>query len=131
MSGWIGVDLDGTLAFYDEWRGPAHIGAPIPAMVDRVKAWLAEGKDVRIFTARVSGPSDLSEHTVRFIDAWCLEHLGQTLPVTCEKDYGMVKLYDDRCVQIVPNTGESLGEHLTRRALRCGVDVTEWGSEWP
>ena len=32
MSGWIGVDLDGTLAFYDMWRGMEHIGKPIPAM---------------------------------------------------------------------------------------------------
>ena len=22
MSGWIGVDLDGTLAHYDGWKGP-------------------------------------------------------------------------------------------------------------
>ena len=53
--GWIGVDLDGTLAEYNGWQGPANIGAPIPAMVERVKAWLEEGRDVRIFTARV-GP---------------------------------------------------------------------------
>lgn len=32
-SGWIGVDLDGTLAVYDEWRGVSHIGAPVPAML--------------------------------------------------------------------------------------------------
>lgn len=25
-SGWIGVDLDGTLAGYDGWVGPEHIG---------------------------------------------------------------------------------------------------------
>lgn len=53
--GWIGVDLDGTLAHYDGWKGPEHIGAPIPAMVERVKAWLAEGKEVRISTARADG----------------------------------------------------------------------------
>jgi hypothetical protein len=51
--GWIGVDLDGTLAYYDHWRGAEHIGEPIPAMLERVKRWLADGKDVRIFTARV------------------------------------------------------------------------------
>src|SRR5207344_2652938 len=51
--GWIGVDLDGTLAYYDQWRGPEHIGEPVPAMLERVQRWLAEGKDVRIFTARV------------------------------------------------------------------------------
>ena len=51
--GWIGVDLDGTLAEYLGWQGMGHIGEPIAPMVERVKAWLAEGKDVRIFTARV------------------------------------------------------------------------------
>jgi hypothetical protein len=39
------------------------------------------------------------------IDAWCLEHLGRTLEVTAIKDYGMLQLWDDRCVQVIPNTG--------------------------
>ena len=51
--GWIGVDLDGTLAEYDGWVGPQHIGKPVPLMVDRVKRMLDYGEDVRIFTARV------------------------------------------------------------------------------
>lgn len=44
--GWIGVDLDGTLAEYHGWDD-GRIGAPIPKMVQRVKQWLAEGKEVR------------------------------------------------------------------------------------
>lgn len=35
--GWIGVDLDGTLAHYDRWRGIDHVGDPVPAMMNRVK----------------------------------------------------------------------------------------------
>lgn len=38
--GWIGVDLDGTLAEYLGWQGMGHIGEPIAPMVERVKAWL-------------------------------------------------------------------------------------------
>lgn len=38
--GWIGVDLDGTLAVYKGWNGPEHIGEPIPIMIDRVKLWI-------------------------------------------------------------------------------------------
>lgn len=53
MSGWIAVDLDGTLAQYDETTGFPEIGPPVPRMVERVKAWLAYGLDVRIFTARI------------------------------------------------------------------------------
>ena len=51
QSGWIGVDLDGTLAKYGIWDG--SIGEPIPLMVERVKIWIALGVEVKIFTARV------------------------------------------------------------------------------
>jgi len=54
-TGWIGVDLDGTLAKYDKWIGVHHIGDPIPLMVDRVKEWLRQGITVKVFTARVHG----------------------------------------------------------------------------
>jgi hypothetical protein len=101
MSGWIGVDLDGTLAYYDGWKGPEHIGDPIPAMLSRVRAWIAQGREVRIFTARASVP-DQVPHVVE----WCKQHIGVALQVTNTKDFGMVELWDDRCVQVRPNTGE-------------------------
>lgn len=103
--GWIGVDLDGTLAHYDEWRGPDHIGEPIVPMLNRVKVWIAEGREVRIFTARVSGTPAERLAAIGPIARWCLEHLGCTLDVTHEKDYGMVELWDDRAVQVEKNTG--------------------------
>lgn len=98
--GWIGVDLDGTLAHYEGWKGDAHIGAPIPAMLARVKRWLEEGRDVRIFTARAH---NIASHIA--IEAWCERHLGLVLQITATKDYQMVELWDDRAVQVIPNTG--------------------------
>lgn len=118
MDGWIAVDLDGTLAKYDEGSPATHIGEPIPLMLARVKLWLLEGRDVRIFTARVDGgevalsmgnpageayrDADKVRDEIR---AWCRIHLGQELPITNQKDYGMVELWDDRCVQVIINTG--------------------------
>ncbi len=115
--GWIGVDLDGTLAHYDHWRGPSHIGEPIPKMLARVRQWVSEGKDVRIFTARVSGglaphTSEEQRATRDTIDEWSLEHVGKILPVTNEKDYAMVELWDDRAIQVIPNTGETIADEL-------------------
>jgi hypothetical protein len=117
--GWIAVDLDGTLAHYDGFKGPEHIGDPVPKMLARVKAWIDDGRDVRIFTARVDGgtvalnmgnPDGEAfkeiEKVRGFIESWCAKHIGKVLPVTSQKDYGMVELWDDRCVQIIPNTGE-------------------------
>lgn len=101
MSGWIGVDLDGTLAHYEGWKGPEEIGAPIPPMLKRVLMWLSEGKEVRIFTARASVPSQIPP-----IQKWCKEHLGVELPITNIKDFGMIELWDDRCIRVQANTGE-------------------------
>lgn len=102
--GWIGVDLDGTLAYYDRWRGIDHIGEPISMMVDRIKNWLADGYEVRIFTARVSeGPA-----AIFVIEKWCQEHIGEILKVTNIKDMDMIECWDDRSVQIVTNTGQQI-----------------------
>ena len=108
--GWIGVDLDGTLAHYDGWKGVNHIGAPIRPMVERVKFWLAAGCTVKIFTARMHGHGKLLvgggvEDVVTPIQQWCAKHLGQTLEVTNVKDFGMIELWDDRAVQVETNTG--------------------------
>jgi hypothetical protein len=109
---WKGVDLDGTLAYYERGDykrfGPMNIGAPIPKMVERVKGWLANGDRVKIVTARVSQVGEEGKDVAAIrtsIELWCVEHLGCIIPVTCEKDGYMSELYDDRAVQIIPNTG--------------------------
>ena len=99
-SGWIGTDLDGTLAYYEGWQGADHIGAPVPAMKERVRNWLKEGWEVRIVTARASDPAQIPQ-----VEAWLERHGFPKLKVTNQKDYGMIQLWDDRCVQVIPNTG--------------------------
>ena len=100
MNEWIGVDLDGTLAEYSGFKGPDVIGRPIPEMVDRVKDWIADGKKVKIFTARACVP----EHII-YVERWVVEHIGYKLEVTNIKDYGMIELWDDRAVRVRYNQG--------------------------
>jgi hypothetical protein len=104
--GWIGVDFDGTLATYGKWGGIESLGDPVPKMVARVRQCLAEGKEVRIMTARVSRPGMEGEQAAVAIRRWCQQHIGVALPVTCRKDFAMIELWDDRAVQVIPNTGE-------------------------
>lgn len=126
---WIGVDLDGTLAFYDKWVAWNDIGPIIPAMADRIKAWLAEGREVRIFTARVSYDADscwVTKKTFtrtevkKVIQDWLEANGLPRLEVTHQKDPAMIELWDDRAVQVVKNTGRTLAEeHLAEiTALR-------------
>lgn len=96
--GWIGVDLDGTLAHYDRWRGPNSIGEPVKRMRRRVVRWLAEGRRVKIMTAR-------DPQSYPAIRLWCRRNLGRELEITNQKDFGMLELWDDRAVQVEPNTG--------------------------
>ena len=112
--GWIGVDLDGTLAL--TCSNTREIGAPIAPMLARVHDWLDQGIEVRIVTARVGasgvvlrdGTVDDQRNAERqraLIDAWCVEHVGQSLPITASKDIRMLELWDDRAVQVEKDKG--------------------------
>ena len=121
MDGWIGVDLDGTLAKYDGFKGPEVIGVPVEKMLKRVKATLAAGKSVKVFTARVAPLFLRGETSERVeearkaktaVEKWCREHIGRRLPVTAVKDWQCVEIWDDRCRQVKENTGEFVGADL-------------------
>jgi len=114
MRGWIGIDLDGTLAHYEGWVDINTVGEPIPAMLERVERWIAHGIKVKILTARVS-VKDPNDTARKVVQAWTMKHLGVELEVTNCKDFGMVRLYDDRAIQVETNTGK----------LTCGEEPDE------
>lgn len=136
--GWIGVDLDGTLARYDQWVHELHIGEPIAPMVERIKGWLSEGREVRIFTARVCEPGympeDRSRSTVAEITAaiqdWTEKHIGARLPVTNIKDFGMVELWDDRAVRVPANSGHRCCEPVEAGGCAPPVVASTPRDEW-
>lgn len=102
----IAVDLDGTLAEYHGWKGNDHIGDPIPEMMDRVHKWIAEGHEVSIFTARVSGEDSRSARF--YIRRWLQGHNLDFIPITCIKDKHFDEFWDDRAIRIERNTGKIL-----------------------
>lgn len=101
------VDLDGTLAHWDESEeyDPSKIGKAVPEMLDRVKGWLKDGKKVSIFTARV-GESGAYPH----IKKWLRDNgLPDDMEVTNIKRPHFARFHDDRAVAIQRNTGKVLG----------------------
>lgn len=137
---WIGVDMDGTLARYDDKALPWNVfGPPIPKMVERMRRWIWEDKRVVIVTARVfpyihDFPSNVANDAL-YIEQRCLvtgdrftigdmlqvirdytkEHVGVPLEATCAKDYRMLQLWDDRAIQVIPNTGVVVSDELAAR----------------
>jgi len=97
---WIGVDLDGTLAYYDERSSTDKVGTPVPAMLALVNKMINNGIRVKIFTARATDPEQLP-----IIRKWLKTNDLPELEITNIKDYYMIKLYDDRCIQVEKNTG--------------------------
>lgn len=99
------VDLDRTLAKYDGWKGAHVIGEPIKPMLELVKKWLREGKTIKIFTARANRPDN-----IQYVDEWLVDNGIGGLEVTNIKGEDLFCIFDDRCVQVEPNTGKILGD---------------------
>lgn len=104
---WIGFDLDGTLA---EWKsdqdteiiGKLIEGKPASEFRQAIKA----KKEVKIVTARVSSQSPDKEKQRKLVQDWIKEHFGiSNIEVTSEKDSMMLKLYDDKAIQVKRNKG--------------------------
>jgi hypothetical protein len=97
---WTGVDLDGTLAYYERSSSSDVIGEPVATMMALVKKMIKHDIRVKIFTARVQDPEQLP-----IIRNWLKENGLPELEITNVKDYYMHRIYDDRCIQVEKNTG--------------------------
>lgn len=110
---WVGIDLDGTLAEYNGWKGIEHIGRPIMPIVYLIQSLVANGIKVRIFTARCQeGPK-----AIEYITKWCYDYVGLALPVTDKKDFGLIAIIDDRATGVEMNTGRLLTELPDLKAM--------------
>jgi hypothetical protein len=111
----IACDLDGTLAEYRSGEMSRRyaagqrtfIGRPIPQTLARVKAALALGYEVWIFTARLSPERGDTTEMAAAIAAWTLEHVGQRLDATAIKLQRFDEIWDDKAVRISKNQGAS------------------------
>ncbi len=102
---WTGVDLDGTLAYWNSTSSVDKIGNPIPAMLALVKKMVNNDIRVKIFTARAQDPKQLV-----MIRKWLKKNDLPELEITNVKNYNMQRLYDDRCIQVERNTGRLISD---------------------
>lgn len=68
-----------------------------------------KGRIVKIVTAWVAPLGRTREEVEtakRIILRWCMDHNIPIADITCSKDFAMLELWDDRAVQVIPNTGE-------------------------
>lgn len=97
---WIGFDLDGTLAHDTPFRyDDTVIGTPIEAVASAARRLIAEGKDVRLFTARAY---NASPEVLRAMEGWCEKCLGKKIPIQAHKDNELLYFFDDRAQALGP-----------------------------
>lgn len=97
--GWVGFDLDGTLAATTD----KEIGPLVPAMAAILREHFRAGVDCRIFTARAQWHSEQLK-----VQAWLQQHGLPVLRITNVKDDKCFQIWDDRAVSVGKNTGEVL-----------------------
>jgi hypothetical protein len=72
-------------------------------MIAMVQSLLQAGVTVKVFSARACEPE-----SVPIIQAWAEKHGLGRLEVTNQKDYDLIRFYDDRAIQVLPNQGKSV-----------------------
>jgi len=101
------VDLDGTLAFYDSWKGIDHIGDPLPGAQEFIEA-LSVKYNVIIFTTRTSTTvnkveSHMHLQLVTKIVTWLSENGFKHCAVWAGEGKPIGEYYiDDRAVSCAP-----------------------------
>ncbi len=112
----IAVDLDGTLS---KTTTDGSIGDPIKAMVDRVNAWHAAGREVVVFTARNNGEW-------RKIDAWLKLNGLPALNVTNIKIAEFSEIWDNRAIRVDTDSGEACSKCVSaaKKSLNHSANFT-------
>lgn len=118
---WIGFDLDGTLARTDNpghFQPPYPLGEPVPEMLAAAKALMAEGVKIKIFTARACEPA-----AIPMVQDWAEKHGLGRLDVTNQKDYRLLRFYDDRAVPFpLVNTYDALKRYQSAESAALFFD---------
>ena len=97
---WEGIDLDGTLAIWDGFKGYEHIGEPVPLMLKRVLDMIESGITIKIFTARAG-----NRKAIPYIKTWLRDHGLPDLEIINVKDAYCKRIWDDKAIQVEINTG--------------------------
>lgn len=99
----IGLDLDGTIAEYNGWKGISYIGNPIQPIIDAALEKEKEGYEIIILTARAADP-----RSIPIIKNWLRNHNLPNWRITDRKDSSMKEIWDDLAKTVKFNEGTFL-----------------------
>jgi hypothetical protein len=87
---WVGFDFDGVLV---EFPGPGEpYGRDIPTMVNLLRLFIENGRQVKILSARAGNPASKA-----IVQDW-LEYHNIDIQITDKKDFSLACIIDDLAV---------------------------------
>ena len=99
-------------------------------MKKRILNYIAEGMDVKIFTARVGQPCQKTNRSIEqittLIQDWLEENGMPRLDVTCKKTRECIRIYDDKAVQVIPNMDITLHENHIEHIHDLESELAIW-----
>ena len=119
---WLAVDLDGTLAVYDGWKGEDNIGDLVLPIAEGIKQRVNDGWKVAIFTARVSGQPAEAAYAEGIIWRWLDDNcMSQYISgITAVKGKHFIEFWDDRAFAVEKNKGV-----FTEEWLRSKLEIEQ------
>jgi len=117
----VAVDLDGTLAQYDGWKGIDHIGDPLPGAKEFLTALKDKGYSIEIYTTRCNSHvnNQTAHHLAQRIYEWLRKHGLDDWPkvgVYARQGKPLADAYvDDKAVPCCPQENENAYEEALAR----------------
>jgi hydroxymethylpyrimidine pyrophosphatase-like HAD family hydrolase len=105
----IGLDFDGTLAFYDDSHNDIEDQLIIPEMYRRVANWIEQGHEVYLFTAKASD-GDMIRRLRKWLNDNDLKGIKQ---ITNKKVPGTNYYVDDGALVVDKNIGTMPNDPIT------------------
>jgi hypothetical protein len=125
--GFVGFDLDGTLAKYIGPHGNTEIGDPIinspdgkPTPYEIAIKLHTMGLPTCCFSARAMWPGETPK-----IRKWLNKHGLPHMDITFQKNSNMICFFDDRSISVEENTGKILGGRIPLLIKELIDDLTK------
>ncbi len=124
----VAVDLDGTLAHYDGWKGPEHIGKPLKGAKEFMEWLRDEGYQAVVHTTRMNSKLNNMgvDEAKKFIEEWLEENKIPFHRVWDREGKPLAFAYvDDRAVPCTPIEGSEVQAYAIAQLLIKKLDAAE------
>jgi hypothetical protein len=98
----VAVDLDGTLASFNGWKGYFEIGKPMHKIINQIRVFKKQGAHIIIHTCRTTTPDNKAfPEVIECVKKWLRKNSVPFDEIWCSTGKPFAHIYlDDRAVRV-------------------------------